>query len=109
MYEIVKNVERIADEFKYLCDVFSDEKKIDKKMVSLLKEVIDYYMNYYALFYKFDPKLEQKMYLDRKALRKKLMEEIKSSKGNNSLALHCLLNIVQKTYEGCGSYLAMML
>jgi phosphate uptake regulator len=109
MYEIVKNIERIGDEMKFLCDYLKDLKKPGKKVIEIIEEVFDYYLTYYGLFYKFEPKLEQKMYTQRKVLINKLLDELKNSKGNYSLVLYCLLNITQKSYEGCGAYLCLIL
>lgn len=126
MYEVVKNIERIADEFKYSCDLFSVlaenvrvEKvsrgkagvatHLDPKIVSLFKEAVDYYFTFYALFYKFDPELKKKIYSGRKALRQKGQQLLENSKGINALFLHHILGIVERTYEGAGGYFALVL
>ncbi len=110
MYEIVKNIERIADEFKYVCDAFSDEKKkISSDLVRMMREVNSYYLSFYSMFYKFDPKLKEKIYLEKKPLIHKLQKRLERSKGRESLFLHDLINIVQKTYEGAGGYFALIL
>ena len=110
MYEIVKNIERIADEFKYICDLFSgNNKKLDKAVIESFKEAVDYYLAFYNMFYKFDPKLKEKIYLDRKKLLEKYNSQLKKSKGDISLFLHHLINIILKTYEGAGGYFALVL
>ncbi len=110
MYEIVKNIERIADEFKYICDVFKgSNKKIDGDVLKLFKEVVEYYLAFYQLFYKFDNDLKKKLYLERKKLMQKLAQKLETSKGLNSLFLHHQLEIVQKTYDGAGGYFALVL
>lgn len=110
MYEIVKNIERIADEFKYICDVFKgSSKKIDADALKLFKEVVEYYLAFYQLFYKFDVELKKKLYLERKKLIQRLARKMETSKGVNSLFLHHQMEIVQKTYEGAGGYFALVL
>ncbi len=109
VYEIIKNIERIADEFKHLCDVFLHHKKIDKQLLSACKEVVEYYITFYTLFYAFDPALKKKIYLNKKKLQETLITAIEQSKGSTSTAYHHLLNIVQKTFEGAGGYFALVL
>ncbi len=110
MYEMVKNIERIADEFKYICNLFAGyDKKIEKEVIASFKEAVDYYLTFYSMFYKFDPKLKEKIFLDRKKLIDKYLSQIEKSKGKTSIFLHNMINIVQKTYEGAGGYFALVL
>ncbi|MBI4919095.1 phosphate uptake regulator PhoU [archaeon] len=110
MYEIVKNIERIADEFKYICDLLVNSgKKLDKKFLDYFKETVDYYLAFYNMFYRFDPKLKKKLYLGRKELTNKYQKEMEKTKGTESVFLHHLINIIQKTYEGAGGYFALVL
>jgi len=110
VYEIVKNIERIADEFKYVCDLFSGySKKIDKDMLNNFADAVDYYMVFYNMFYKFDQGLKKKIYLDRKNLLDRYYSALERSKGINSRFLHHMINIIQKTYDGAGGYFALVL
>lgn len=110
IYEVVKNIERIADEFKYICDLFFGYgKKIDKAVLESLKEAVDYYLDFYNMFYKFDIKLKEKIYLNRKKLIEKFTVQLEKSKGINSRFLHNLINIIMKTYDGAGGYFALIL
>lgn len=110
VYEIVKNIERIADEFKYICDLFSGyNKKIDKTVLESFKQAVDYYLAFYNMFYKFDPKLKEKIYLERKKLLQKYFSQLEKSKADISIFLHHLINIILKTYEGAGGYFALVL
>jgi phosphate uptake regulator len=106
MYEVVKNIERIADEFKYICDLLSScKKQADKTIINLFKEAVDYYLAFYEMFYKFDPKLKKKIYEERKSLT----EKYKTLAGKNPALMHHLINTVEKTYEGAGGYFALTL
>lgn len=110
IYEIVKNIERVADEFKYLCDALKDYKgKLDNKMIGFLKETFDYYFDFYEMYYKFNVNLKKRLYLDRKDLNKKYIYELQKSKGVESIILHHLLSIIQKTYDCAGAYFALVL
>lgn len=112
MYEIIKSIERIADEFKYICDLFipyEKNKKIEKQFLLFFKEALEYYLAFYSLFYQFDPALKKKIYQERKMLLGKYAAALEKSKGNMALFLHHLMNIVEKTYQGAGGYFALIL
>ncbi|MBI4441358.1 phosphate uptake regulator PhoU [Candidatus Woesearchaeota archaeon] len=104
MYEIVKNIERIADEFKHLCDLTYPARQ-DKAVLDATKKVCDYYMTFSMMFYAFDPALKEKLYVQRKVLMQSCTKLI----DKNPLLIHHLLNIVEKTYDGAGGYFALML
>lgn len=107
MYEIIKNLERIADEFKYICDELKMNKKIEKEFLICLKEAVEYFHLSIALFYKYDNELKEEIYLKRKKLIEKFSNQLKNSK--NPILFHYLINIIQKTYEGYGGYCALVL
>jgi phosphate uptake regulator len=107
MYEIIKNLERTADEFKYICDELKTNKKIEKEFLICLKEAIEYFHLFTVLFYKHDNELKQKIYSERKKLIEKFSRELKNSK--NPILFHHLINIIQKIYEGYGGYCALVL
>lgn len=110
IYEIVKNVERIADEFKHICDLFADHKgRIEKPMLESYREAIDYYATFYSMFYKFQPELKKKIYLDRKSLLSKYYSQLEKSKAIDSVFLHHIIQIVEKSYEAAGGYFALIL
>ena len=109
MYEIIKNLERIADEYKYLCDVLAQQKKkLDKETLTAIKEATEYYTTFYTMFYKFDPALKKKIY-DRKKILERYTEQLKNSSGTTTLILHRCMNIIDKCYEGAGGYFALIL
>ncbi len=107
MYEIVKNLERIGDEYKYICDYIKVNNKLEKNFITNLSEVIDYFSMFVLIFFKENKDLNEKMYSQRKILMNKLKIEIKKSK--DPILFHFLINIVQKTYEGFGGYSALIL
>jgi phosphate uptake regulator len=116
MYEVIKNIERIADEFKYICDACTpmtpkkvSEQKISAKFVNLYSQTVQFYLLFYELFYKYDAKKEKQFVLLRKKLQEEITIELQKNKVGESLALHHCLNIVQKTHEGSGGYFALTL
>lgn len=101
-YDMIQNLERIADEYKYICD--ADYKKpIDKTVLGLLKEINEYYLLLYDTVYAFDPAKKGKLYTERKILDKKA----KSLLGKEVVLCHHLANLLEKIYNTAGSYLAM--
>lgn len=110
MYEVVKNIERIADEFKYICDLFSNsQENLDQKSVKDFEKTVNYYLAYHDMFFKFNPSLKEKIFKDRKRLTNEFQESMKNTKGNRTMLYHNLINIVQKTYEGAGAYFSLVL
>lgn len=109
MYEIVKNIERIADELRDLCDIFIKDKKTDRQTLLDIKEAVSYFNLFYTMFYKYSPELKEKIYSERKTLISKFKKALEKSKGSDSLILHHLINIVQKTFEGSAGYFVLIL
>lgn len=110
MYEIVKTIERIADEFKHICDLYAAyAKKIDDAVIKDYKAAMDYYLAFYNMFYQFDPKQKEFLYGERKKLLLKFNSVLEQSRGKQCLLYHHLMNLVEKTYEGAGAYFALVL
>jgi phosphate uptake regulator len=109
MYEIIKNIERIADELRDLCDILIKDKKADKELKLDIKEAISYYELFYTMFYKYSQESKEKIYNERKVLITRFKKSLEKSKGSNSLILHHLINIVQKTFEGSAGYFVLIL
>lgn len=106
-YDLIQNLERLADEYKYLCDSFENSKKpIDKPVLDLLKGINDYFDIFYRSYYKFTPERKIALYTDRKALRKNAYLFL--NKNKESILTHHLVNILEKIYNSVGSYLALM-
>jgi phosphate uptake regulator len=109
MYEIVKNIERIADELRDLCDILMKDKKINKRLLNSVKESILYFNLFYTMFYKYSPELKDKIYSGKKTIATKLKKELVESRGTDSLILHSLINVIQKTFEGAAGYFVLVL
>jgi len=110
MYEVIKNIERIADEFKYICDVLIESSKnVDTEMVQNFRDAVDYYLSFYQLFYTYDATRMKKIYLHHRQFLEKFDTDLQKSKGSTASVLHHLMNIIEKTYEGYGAYCALIL
>ena len=55
MYVVVWNLEKICDDYKYICEYLSDKQiKIDRDILSLFKSANNLLRGYYELLFKFD-------------------------------------------------------
>jgi phosphate uptake regulator len=105
-YDMVQNLERIADEYKYLCDNLMNSKKpIDKEALALLEEVNNYYSLLYHLYYKFEPEKKASVYKKRKELDDAANNLLKKNK--EIVLSHHLISLIEKIYNTAGSYFAI--
>ena len=108
MYEVVKNVERIADEFKHICDIpFTTGLSEDARQAS--HDAAGYYLSFYELFYKEDEAVKKRLFDERKRLTGDYKELLSRSTGPDTLLLHHSMNIVEKTFQAIGGYCAYTL
>jgi len=107
-YDMIQNLERTADEYKYICDSYIDHKKtIDKQVLALLKELNEYYEVVYSLFYVFDTQKRKIIYQDRKVLKNKAMGFLKNNK--EIILSHHLIMLSERIYNTAGSCLTLHL
>ncbi|MBR9691686.1 phosphate uptake regulator PhoU [Candidatus Woesearchaeota archaeon] len=105
-YDMMQNLERTADVYKYICDDFINRKKaVDKDVLELLNKINDYYKLLYEIFYKFDPEKKTALYGDRHALKEQADKFLKS--GKEVVLSHHLIELLERIYNTAGSYLAM--
>jgi phosphate uptake regulator len=105
-YDMIQNLERLADEYKYLCDNFSDtNKNIDKKVIILLKEVHDYFNLFYSLHYKKDNNKLITLHEKRNSLMKNAEEFFKKNQEN--VLIHHIMCLIEKIYNTSGSSFAL--
>jgi len=99
-YLIVEHVEKVADEYKYLCDFFMDSKgkaikNISPTIIALFKEANLYMEKCYQLYYKFDLKDMNEVFKFRKQFINKIHDVANQSARDARLA-HYLVNIIQE-------------
>ncbi|MFC1698140.1 AbrB/MazE/SpoVT family DNA-binding domain-containing protein [Nanoarchaeota archaeon] len=110
IYDIIKGLERIADEYKYICDLLKEHnQEISKDVLDYFQKINDFYSSFYKIFYKFDSELKKYIYLNRNELRKKGRELLMKSKGKESILLSYLMRVIEKTYDAAGEYFALIL
>jgi uncharacterized protein YdiU (UPF0061 family) len=107
-YVIVWNLEKIADDYKYICELLASEnKKVSKECLEYFKETKEYLRAYYELFYSF--KLDQLNELNtrKKQLLTKGHKLISTKKGTESTMLTYLTSSVIKITDFSASMIAL--
>ena len=99
LYCTVEELEKIADECKYLCKYINENKNkvnCSKKIKKISRDVAELYNCCYQLFYTFDLKKSMELFMK----RKRIVAEITllfEDKKQTPKVLHHLLTITQKT------------
>ena len=109
LFVIVYQLEKIADEFKYICQFLQKRKleKVDKDIVTLLKQVYEYFDIFYQMYYKYDISKAEKLYLERKNIIKQIEKLLAKANSDELRVLHNLMNIVQLTFNVAGCKIGM--
>ncbi len=114
LYYIIEEMEKIADEYKYLCHYlykFRGKKiKIDKTTLEIYEETNEMLKKFYELFYKYEK--DKLVHIGKQ--RKILVEQFillfeKDSSNQDKLILHHLFTIMQKIFCLVGPYLIIKL
>lgn len=96
-YTIIWNLEKIADEYKHICETLNlYDNKISKDIIALLEEANKLLKGYYDLFYDF--KLEKVNDLDttKKKIDNLYLEATKNKNPKEQKILHHIITIVHK-------------
>ena len=100
MYSLVHDIEKIADDYKHICDYFYENKKtVGSDVLKIYKAVNDYLGIFYELFYKFDMKKNERMFDEGKAIIKEAYELFRKKSAEEQILLHHLINLTTKIYE----------
>ena len=109
MYVIAWNLEKVADDYKYICEYLSplDNPQIDDSTIDIFERINRYFVSFYNLFYKF--KIEELNELDkkRKVIIKDILELCKTSKQENTVILNYLLSNIYKIVDFHASTIAL--
>ena len=106
IYNIVWELEKVADQFKYLNKYLLEIKtiKVDKETLDLFERINNLFNVFYELFYKFDKHKVQKIAEERKKIVIKC-GKLFSSKTSDPRIIHHLNNVMQMIFNMMGSYL----
>jgi phosphate uptake regulator len=103
LYVIMWNLEKIADEYKYICE--SANNKLSKSSIDIFAEVNSLLRRYYELFYKFDVVKLSELSDDFKVLKNRIEQLI--VKSEDAVVLSHLLHIALKTADFSASTFAL--
>ncbi len=112
VYNIVWELEKIGDQFKYIC-LFLDEHekniKPNKDIIELAKKTNKNLESFYELFYKFNQNLVAEIADSRKEIVEKSNQLFTQKLGNEIKILHHLVNVNQMIFNMVGSYLGVVI
>jgi phosphate uptake regulator len=107
-YVIAWNLEKICDDYKYICELLSENKtKLSKESLVLFKETNNFLRSYYELFYSFDLNKLNKLHDRKKELIAKGHKLISTKKGVETTMLNYLTGAVLKTTDFSASMIAL--
>ncbi|MBU2561655.1 MAG: hypothetical protein KKD17_05120 [Nanoarchaeota archaeon] len=106
IYNIVWELEKVSDQFKYMNKYISKKKgvKVNKETLALFERVNQLLKMFYELFYKFDAVKVQKIAEERKLIIKEC-NLLFASKTTDPKIIHHLSNVTQMVFNMMGSYL----
>ena len=110
MYLIVEQLEKIADQYKYLCQSLSEAKKNEMpcdKSIALFERHTAVFRLFYECFYKYDKSRIMEISRARKEIVNDALSMIQKSSGKETLLLHHTLTSTQQVFALLGPYLAM--
>jgi len=103
-YDLIQNLERLADEYKYLCENLADRKKpISNESLNLLKAINENYTSLYTNFLKSESQ-DKSLYKQRASIKIKVLATLEKEPILN----HHLLSLLEVLQNTNGSYLALI-
>jgi phosphate uptake regulator len=96
LYYIIEQLEKIADEYKYICDClmgFKKNEKLSANMINIYSLVNDLLRSFYHYFYKYDIKDSFKISIKSKEIIKKSYQLFEKCPKKEIRTLHHLINI----------------
>ncbi|MBU1201014.1 MAG: phosphate uptake regulator PhoU [Nanoarchaeota archaeon] len=105
VYTIIRDLEKVGDFYKYICEYLSNNKdvKVDKETLLLLEQTNNFFELYYNLFYKFSKEKATEFHSKKKSLLKQgylLMEK----RNSDVLIVHHLVSLIMMISDMYGPY-----
>jgi phosphate uptake regulator len=108
MYSLSCDLERVADEYKRICDFFFDRKKpASKELLVLFNKINKYLRVYYEMFYKYDPDKLRYVLGEGKNIVKKLEQFLGAGTKADAVLAHHLIFITIGIYDISYNYVEM--
>ena len=105
LYVIMWNLEKVADDYKYICNYLAKKQKISKESIILFEKVNKLFRKYYELFYDFDVEKLSNLSDEYKNVRESVENALAKSK--DALILSHLHHIALKTADFSASTFAL--
>ncbi len=97
-YTLVEELEKIADQGKYVCDYLLDSKEhalVDKEVKNLYKRVLDLFIGTYENYYTFNMKKLVELFAERKQIISTALKQLRSKSSKQPQHLHYIVNVTQ--------------
>lgn len=109
MYVIAWNLEKICDNYNYICNLLKDAKKvkIGNDIIKLYESANNLFKEYYGLFYKFDINRLSELGAKKKEIEKETRKIMKGKTEIEVELIHHLLTIVSQTADFSASTIAL--
>lgn len=100
IYTVCIFLERVADEYRDLCDGLMGKKdKVSPAVLKEFKEVNSLFVDYYNFFYKLDRAKLERIFFSAPPLRDKLLDAISKAQPCDRVVIHSMINILSEIYE----------
>jgi len=107
LYVITREIESLADIFKYIIDDLNEiNKKPSEESIEYYSKAFNFFKQFYNLFYNFNKEDFKKYYDSRKELIKEGKTLIQKG-GIDGVIAHHSLNLIVQTYNSTGPFLTM--
>ncbi len=110
IYTIVWELEKVADELKYIAQYMEEQKMKDpfsKGTISDFEKTMEVINSFYEVFYRYDEELINKINSLRKEIIQSCNESYKTKKGPELKIIHHITNITQMIYNITGCYMVL--
>jgi phosphate uptake regulator len=100
IYTICMYLERVADEYRDICNALMGKKeKVSPSVLKDFKEVTDLFSDLYSYFYTSDRAKLEKIFFTAAPLKMKLLEKLSKAQSADRIMLHASSNILNEIYE----------
>lgn len=100
IYTVCMYLERVADEYRDLCDALMKRKeKISPSVMKDLKDVHGLFVAFYNYFYKGDKENLEKIFFTAPDLRLRMLERMMKAPPCDRIVLHVMVNLLSEIYE----------
>ncbi len=111
IYTFVWNLEKVCDEYKYICEYLSQSEnnktKISKEVINLFEKVNNFIKSYYELFYKFDIAKLNDLSEERNEIEKEARRLYKTKIDKEIVVINYLLNVVMRASDFSASMILL--